>query len=127
MKGRDLQPDAREGQAGPSGEADRLIVPQARGDRPCGRKPGNAGGGKGPWFKGNVGSSESREIGDEPNPPTKGSEVTDGVTRQSEGAVAVLRIQAIGPGLHAAPRQVFGRDHWVWFGCRSSDGMFRGR
>jgi hypothetical protein len=33
------QPDAREGQAGPCGVADRLVVP---------RKPGNAGGGKGP-------------------------------------------------------------------------------
>jgi hypothetical protein len=36
------QLDAREGQAGPSGVADRLVVP---------RKPGNAGGGKGPEFK----------------------------------------------------------------------------
>ena len=36
------QPDAREGQAGPRGESERPIVPS---------KPGNAGGGKGPWFK----------------------------------------------------------------------------
>ncbi len=36
------QPDAREGQAGPCGVADRLAVP---------RKPGNSGGGKGPEFK----------------------------------------------------------------------------
>ena len=35
------QPDAREGQAGPCGVADRLVVPT---------KPGNAGGGKGPDF-----------------------------------------------------------------------------
>ena len=35
------QPDAREGQAGPCGVADRLVVPW---------KPGNAGGGKGPDF-----------------------------------------------------------------------------
>ena len=33
------QPDAREGQAGRAGVAERLVVP---------RKPGNAGGGKGP-------------------------------------------------------------------------------
>ena len=35
------QPDAREGQAGPCGVADRLAVP---------RKPSNVGGGKGPDF-----------------------------------------------------------------------------
>jgi hypothetical protein len=35
----DDQPDAREGQAGRLGVAERLVVP---------RKPGNAGGGKGP-------------------------------------------------------------------------------
>jgi hypothetical protein len=39
---RDDQPDAREGQAGRSGVAERLVVPL---------KPGNAGGGKGPQFK----------------------------------------------------------------------------
>jgi len=42
---RDLRPDAREGQAGSSGVADRLVVP---------RKPGNPGGGKGPEFKTSV-------------------------------------------------------------------------
>src|SRR3954468_23045502 len=36
------QPEAREGQAGPPGVADGFVVP---------RKPGNAGGGKGPEFK----------------------------------------------------------------------------
>src|SRR5450755_4030560 len=36
------QLDAREGQAGRSGVAERFVVP---------RKPGNAGGGKGPQFK----------------------------------------------------------------------------
>ena len=39
---RDDQPDAREGQAGRAGLAERLVVPL---------KPGNAGGGKGPQFK----------------------------------------------------------------------------
>jgi hypothetical protein len=38
---RDLQPDAREGQAGPPGVADRPVVPPT---------PGNAGQGKGPEF-----------------------------------------------------------------------------
>ena len=39
---RDDQPDAREGQAGRVGVAERLAVPL---------KPGNVGGGKGPQFK----------------------------------------------------------------------------
>ena len=50
---RDPQPDAREGQAGPCGVAERPVVPM---------KPGNAGGGKGPWFKINV--RKRREPGD---------------------------------------------------------------
>src|SRR6516162_8278580 len=41
----DDQPDAREGQAGRFGETERFAVP---------RKPGNAGGGKGPQFKTNA-------------------------------------------------------------------------
>ncbi len=36
------QPEARDGQAGRPGVAERFVVP---------RKPGNAGGGKGPQFK----------------------------------------------------------------------------
>src|SRR5271154_7063950 len=46
---RDDQPDAREGQAGRRGEAERFMVPT---------KPGNAGGGKGPQFKTNATRSE---------------------------------------------------------------------
>src|SRR6202043_3806611 len=46
---RDDQPDAREGQAGRAGVAERFAVP---------RKPGNAGGGKGPQFKTDATSSE---------------------------------------------------------------------
>ena len=45
----DDQPDAREGQAGRAGVAERLVVPL---------KPGNAGGGKGPQFKINAISGE---------------------------------------------------------------------
>jgi RNA-directed DNA polymerase len=56
------QPDAREGQAGPPGESERPIVPW---------KPGNAGGGKGPQFKVNVRSGDSREIGVSLVPPVK--------------------------------------------------------
>jgi hypothetical protein len=54
---RDLQPDSREGQAGPGEVAEGPVVLA---------KPGNAGGGKGPWFKVSAGSGESQEIGDEP-------------------------------------------------------------
>src|ERR1700682_4604640 len=46
---RDDQPDAREGQAGRPGVAERFVVP---------RKPGNAGGGKGPQFKTDARRSE---------------------------------------------------------------------
>src|SRR5258707_15084531 len=46
---RDDQPDAREGQAGRAGVAERFAVPQ---------KPGNAGGGKGAQFKTNAASGE---------------------------------------------------------------------
>src|SRR4029078_6119767 len=45
----DDEPDAREGQAGRPGETERFAVP---------RKPGNAGGGKGPQFKTNAKRSE---------------------------------------------------------------------
>jgi len=48
------QPDAREGKAGLLGMAERPVLPS---------KPGNAGGGKGPWFKGNAGRSKDEEIG----------------------------------------------------------------
>ena len=46
---RDDQPEAREGQAGRPGVAERLAVPL---------KPGNAGGGKGPQFKTDAGRGE---------------------------------------------------------------------
>src|SRR5437660_242231 len=71
------QREAREGQARPVGESERSIVP---------RKPGNAGGGKGPWFKTSVGSGDSQEIGDEPGTSRQGWETTDGTACQSEGS-----------------------------------------
>ena len=51
---RDDQPDAREGQAGRLGVTERPVVPT---------KPGNSGGGKGPWFKIDATSREGQEIG----------------------------------------------------------------
>src|SRR6202162_5336664 len=72
---RDDQPDAREGQAGRGGVAERLVVPL---------KPGNAGGGKGPQFKTNATSSEGPGIGKPINSETC-SKAADGVARESEG------------------------------------------
>ena len=62
MEARDLQPAIREDQAGPCGVAERPVVPM---------KPGNSGGGKGPWFKVNAGRGESREIDVSLLPPAK--------------------------------------------------------
>lgn len=56
------QPNAREGQVGLAEESEGSIVPW---------KPGNAGGGKGLWFKVNVRSGDSREIGVSLVPPIK--------------------------------------------------------
>src|SRR5713101_7748600 len=71
----DDQLEAREGQAGRSGVAERFVVPL---------KPGNAGGGKGPQFKtdalrgdgpGDWATYQLREC----------SETAEGVARESEG------------------------------------------
>ena len=70
VEARDFQPETREGSAGLPGVAERSGVPW---------KPGNAGGGKGPRFKVNVRSGESREIGDEPTHSTQGSAATGDV------------------------------------------------
>ena len=52
--GRGDQPEAGDGQRGRYGVAERPVLL---------RKPGNAGGGKGPWFKTGAESGEAREIG----------------------------------------------------------------
>ena len=74
-RGEEDQPDAREGWAGRPGVTERPVVPM---------KPGNAGGGKRPWFKTNATSSEDMEIG-QPSNSEERSEAADGVTRKSEG------------------------------------------
>jgi hypothetical protein len=51
---REAQPDAREGQAGLDGVTEGLVVPM---------KPGNAGGGKRPWFRISARHGEGLEIG----------------------------------------------------------------
>ena len=48
------QPVICEDRAGLDGKLERLILPE---------KPGNAGGGKGPWFKSNARRSKGKEIG----------------------------------------------------------------
>ncbi len=54
MVGRDDQLEAGDGQKGRYGVAERPVVPG---------KPGNSGGGKGPWFKTGAESGKAREIG----------------------------------------------------------------
>jgi hypothetical protein len=74
---------ARERKAGPTGMAEGLAVL---------RKPGNAGGGKGPQLKADARSDEGREIGDEPDNSRLFSEVADGVTCNGLGdCVSLLR------------------------------------
>src|SRR6267154_461863 len=79
----DDQPDAREGQAGRHGVAERFVVPL---------KPGNAGGGKGPQFKTNAASGEG--FGDWATYQLrKLFRTAEGVARESEGRsrVSLLR------------------------------------
>ncbi len=75
VDGTNVQPVTREGEAGRWRVAERPVVPG---------KPGNAGGGKGPWFKASVRRSEEREIG-QPSNSAECSEATDGAPCQSEG------------------------------------------
>src|SRR5205823_8659516 len=75
MRDQDDQPDAREGQAGRTGVAEKPVVPM---------KPGNAGGGKGPQFKTDARRGGDLEIG-QPSNSEKCSETADSVTRESEG------------------------------------------
>src|SRR6266496_2422458 len=82
---RDDQPDAREGQAGRPGVAERFVVPL---------KPGNAGAGKGPQFKTNAARSEDVEIG-QPSNSGKCSEAADGVARESEGSAGLPLLRAV--------------------------------
>ena len=82
---RDGQPDAREGQSGRSGVTERPVVPL---------KPGNASGGKGPWFRTDAIRSEGVEIGQSSN-SGKCSEIADGVTRESEDGSRISLLRAV--------------------------------
>lgn len=81
----DDQPDAREGQAGRHGVAERLVVPM---------KPGNAGEGKGPQFKTNAGRGEGPGIG-QPINAEDCSEAADGVCQAKAKAEAGYRFYAL--------------------------------
>ena len=81
----DDQPDAREGQAGRLGVAERFAVPL---------KPGNAGGGKGPQFKTDATSGEDLEIG-QPINSENCSETAEGVARESEGRSRLSLLRAV--------------------------------
>ncbi len=77
VEARDSQPDAREGQAGPLGVAERSVVPW---------KPGNAGGGKGPQFQNNVLRAESREIGVSLETPAKVRKLQEALHAKAKGS-----------------------------------------
>lgn len=57
--------------------AERPVVP---------RRPGNAGGGKGPWFKVSVRSGESREIGMSLRPPEKVRKLQETLHAKAKGS-----------------------------------------
>jgi RNA-directed DNA polymerase len=59
--------------------SERPIVP---------RKPGNAGGGKGPWFKGSARRGESLEIGMSLTPPPKVRKLQEALHAKAKGAPA---------------------------------------
>ena len=80
------QPKSRERQAGPFGVSGRFIVPM---------KPGNSGRGKEPQLEVNARSDEDGGIGDEPSNPGKRSEVTGGVTRESEEIAQLSVLRAV--------------------------------
>src|SRR5450755_1703644 len=91
------QPEAREGSSGRCGVTERLVVLV---------KPGNAGGGKGPWFRTDATRSEGAGIG-QPSNSGKCSETADGVTRESEDGSRVPLLCAVRqdlPGGYPGPR-----------------------
>src|SRR5689334_5638063 len=85
MRDQDDQPDAREGQAGRSGVAERPVVPV---------KPGNAGEGRGLSSRPTQDVVRDQEIG-QPSNSEKGSETADGVTRESEDGSRLSLLRSV--------------------------------
>ena len=81
MRGGNLQPDSREGQAGPTSEvAERFVVAM---------KPGNSGRAKGPQFQDNARSSEGpMTIGEEPTNSQKVQELQAALRAKAKGSPA---------------------------------------
>ena len=95
-RGREDQPDAREGWAGRLGESERFVLPLM---------PGNAGGGKEPQFKTDATRSEGPEIG-QPINSEKCSETADGVTRESEGRSRLSFLRSVRQSMDASRRKM---------------------
>jgi len=101
------QPDAREGQAGPPEESERSIVPL---------NLGNAEGGKGPWFKANVRSGDSREIGVSLLPPKKVGKLQETLRAKAKGA-PTYRFYALYDKVYRADVLLHAYER-----CRANDG-----
>ena len=104
---RDDQPDAREGQAGRAGVAERLVVPL---------KPGNAGGGKEPQFKTNAASSEGRR--------RLGNLTTPASVQKLQMALHAKAKAALGYRFYALYDKISREDilAHAWAQCRSNQG-----
>ena len=87
MAARDRQPDSREGQAGPCGVTERLVVAL---------KPGNAGGAKGPQFKVNArsGAGPERLAMSLPTLPTV-QKLQEALHAKAKGSIPSYRFYAL--------------------------------
>src|SRR5262249_61280869 len=101
------QPDAREGQAGPFGVAERFAVPT---------KPGNAGGGKGPQFQVHVRRGESQESGVNLVPPE--------TVRKLQETLQAKAKRAPSYRFYTLYDKVYRKDilEFAYLCCRSNDG-----
>src|SRR5512135_825197 len=105
---RDLQPEAREGQAGPGGVADRPAVPPT---------PGNAGRGKGPEFKTDARrGTRARRLAMSLSPPATVQKLQEALHAKAKGAPDYR--------FYALYDKVYRKDvlEWAYVRCRANDG-----